>query len=224
MPRLLPLFALVTSQVFAVESAVPTAFPADRYEKLAEKCPFAVAPKLEPVVAQQAGYSVNWYLTAVGRDAEGRDFITINAHDNSVHVSLSGHEPYADQNSPAFGVTLESISWSDTFRESTAQIKKGSEPANLFFSKEEAVAVAPQPGGARPPLPGGMQPPPIINRPGVGGVNPAQGIQPRIALPRPSTAPVVSPPPPVTGNGAQPAAGQPAGQDRRRIRNIAAPQ
>ena len=219
MPRLIPILALVTSQALALESAVPAAFPADRYEKMAEKSPFALATPAAPVVAPQASFAANWFLTAVGRDAQGQDFITIKAQDGSVHFSLSGNEA-----NPETGVSLASVNWSDTFRESTAIIKKGAETAKLVFSKEEAVMPAPQPGGARPPLPGGAQPPPVTVRAGAGGVSPTPGMQPRIALPRPSTAPVVSPPPPVTGNGAQPAAGQPVGQDRRRIRNIAAPQ
>ena len=198
---------------------MPAAFPADRYEQMAAKSPFALATPVVAAPPQQAGYATSWFLTSVTRDPQGVESATIKSQDGSVHVTLSAHEPYADQNSPAFGVTLESISWSDTFRESTAQIKKGNEPAKLIFSKEETVAIAPQPGGPKPLLPG-QQPQPVLNRPGMPGANPAQGIQPRINLPRPSTAPVVSPPPPVTGNGAQPA----AGQDRRRIRNIAAPQ
>ena len=215
MPRLIPILALVTSQALALESAVPAAFPADRYEKMAEKSPFALAPPAAPVVAPQASFAANWFLTAVGRDAQGQDFITIKAQDGSAHFSLSGNEA-----NPETGVSLASVNWSDTFRESTAIIKKGAETAKLVFSKEEAVMPAPQPAGARPPLAGGAQPPPVTVRAGVGGASPQPGIQPRIALPRPSTAPVVSPPPPVTGNAGQPA----AGQDRRRIRNIAAPQ
>ena len=219
MSRLIPLFALVTSQAFALESAVPAAFPADRYEKMAEKSPFALATPAAPVAAPQASFAANWFLTAVGRDAQGQDFITIKAQDGSVHFSLSGNEA-----NPETGVSLASVNWSDTFRESTAIIKKGAETAKLIFNKEETVMPAPQPGGARPPLPGGAQPLPVAVRAGAGGVGQPPATQPRIPLPRPSTAPVVSPPPPVTGNGVQPAAGQPAGQDRRRIRNIAAPQ
>ena len=219
MPRLIAFLALVTSQSLAVESAVPAPFPSDRYEKMAEKSPFALATPAAPVTAPQASFAANWFLTAAGRDAQGRDFVTVKAQDVSVHFSLYGNEPYPDENSAAFGVSLASINWSDTFRETTAIIKKGAETAKLIFNKEETVAVAPQSGGPKPLLPG-QQPQPVINRPGVPGANPAQGIQQRINLPRPSTAPVVSPPPPVTGNGAQPA----AGQDRRRIRNIAAPQ
>ena len=146
MPRLIPLLALVTSQAFALESAVPAAFPADRYEKMAEKSPFALATPAVQVVAAQAGFAEHWFLTAVGRDPAGKDFVTIKAQDGSVHFSLYGQE--ADRDT---GVSLASINWSDTFRETTAIIKKGAETAKLVFSKEEALAVAPQPNGARPP-------------------------------------------------------------------------
>ena len=209
----------MSSQGLALENAVPAAFSADRYEKMAEKSPFALATPAAPVVAAQASFAANWFLTAVGRDAQGQDFITIKAQDGSVHFSLSGNEA-----NPETGVSLASVNWSDTFRESTAIIKKGAETAKLVFSKEEAVMPAPQPNGAKPGLPNGLQPPPVTVRTGAVGGAPTPGVQPRIALPRPSTAPVVSAPPPVTGNATQPPVGQPGGQDRRRIRNIAAPQ
>ena len=220
MPRLFPLLALVTSQALALESALPVSFPADRYEKMAEKSPFALATPTAPVVAQQASFAANWYLTGAGRDPEGKDFITIANQDRSLHFSLSGNEAHPDQSSPAFGVSLASVNWSDTFRETTAIIKKGAETAKLVFSKEEAVAAALPPGAGRHPLPGQPMPPGTV-RPGGPGAAPQVGTQPRVTLPRPSTAPVVNPPPPAPG---QPPGGQPAGQDRRRIRNIAAPQ
>ena len=219
MPRLFPLLALVTSQAVALESALPVSFPADRYEKMAEKSPFALATPTAPVVAQQASFALHWFLTGAGRDPEGKDFITIKNMDGSVHCSLSGQEANADQSSPAFGVSLASVNWSDTFRETTAIIKKGAETAKLVFGKEEAVVAAQQPGAGRPPLPGQPMPPGSV-RPGGMGATP-MGTQPRVTLPRPSTAPVVNPPPPAPG---QTAPGQPGGQDRRRIRNIAAPE
>lgn len=214
MPRFLPLLALVTSQAVALESALPVAFPADRYEKMGEKSPFALATPAAPVVAQQASFAANWFLTGAGRDPDGKDFITIKAHDGSVHFSLSGQEA-----NPETGVSLASVNWSDTFRETTAIIKKGAETAKLVFSKEDPAIPALQPGAGRPPLPGAPMPPGGV-RPGGPGVTPPMGTQPRVTLPRPSTAPVVNPPP---VNGQTPP-GQPAGQDRRRIRNIAAPQ
>ena len=214
MKRLLPLLALIGSPALALENAVPAPFPADRYEKMAEKSPFALATATAPPVVPQAGFASSWYLTAVGRDPQGQNFATIKAQDGSVHFSLSGNEA-----NPETGVSLASINWSDTWRESKAIIKKGTETAEISFSKEEAPVIVAQPNGQpRPGLPGqpGQSPPVTIVRPG--GV-PQPGVQPRVPLPRPSTAPVVSKPLPVNGN-AEP----PAGQDRRRIRNIAAPQ
>ncbi len=218
MKRLLPLLALAASPALALESAVPARFPADRYEKMAEqkgeKALFALAtPTVAPVVTQ-AGFATNWYLTAVGRDPQGQEFVTIKAQDGSVHFSLSGGEA-----NPETGVSLVNITWSDAWRKSKATIKKGAELAEIVFSPEDAPVIAAQPNGQpRLALPG--QPPmPVAVRAGTPGAPP--NTQPRIALPRPSTAPVVSPPP---VNGGQPAGTQPAGQDRRRIRNIAAPQ
>lgn len=226
MKRLLPLLALAASPALALENAVPAPFPADRYEKMAEqkgdKALFSLATPTAAPPVSQPGYAENWYLTGVGRDPEGREFVTIIAKDGSAHFSLLGNEAYADQNSPAFGVSLVGITWSDIPGESKANIVKGGVHADLVFSKEPTpVAVVPQPNG-QPPRPGlpGQLGITALARPGTPGA--PQQIQPRIALPRPSTAPVVNPPPPV--NGGQPAGAQPAGQDRRRIRNIAAPQ
>lgn len=220
MNRLLPLLALAASPALALENAVPAPFPTDRYEKMAEqkgeKALFALATPTVAPVATQAGFATNWYLTAVGRDPQGQEFVTIKAQDGSVHFSLSGGEA-----NPETGVSLVNITWSDGWRKSTAILKKGAELSQPvpFNPAEDAPVIAAQPNGQpRPGLPG--QPPmPVPVRAGTPGA--PQSVQPRIALPRPSTAPVVSPPP---VNGGQPAGTQPAGQDRRRIRNIAAPQ
>ena len=223
MKHLLPLLALVAGPALAFENAVPVAFPADRYQKLAQKSPFALATAVAPPVVPQASFAANWFLTAVGRDPDGRDFVTVKAQDGSVHFSLSGSE--AD---PGTGVSLASVNWSDTWRKSTAIIKRGTETAELFFGQEDAPAAAPQPNGApRPVQPG--QPTPLTMRPGNPGTPQTPVVQPRIALPRPSTAPViplpvVAQPPPVIGNAPPLPANQPAGQERRRIRTIAAPQ
>ena len=170
-------------------------------------------PTAAPVVPQ-AGFAASWYLTAVGRDPQGQNFVTIKSQDGSVHFSLSGNEANLET-----GVSLSSINWSDTWRESKAIIKKGTETAEISFSKEEAPVAAAQPNGQlRPSLPGQPQMPAAV-RAGTPGAPQPTGIQPRVPLPRPSTAPVVSKPMPVNGSGEPP-----AGQDRRRIRNIPAPQ
>jgi len=241
MKRTLPILALLAGQALALQDVVPQAFPADRYEMMVKKSPFALATPVVPQVTVGPNFAASWYLTAVGRDAQGQDFITVKAQDGSVHFSLAGNEPNSDATSPAVGVSLASLNWSDTFRKSTAIIKKGTETAKLEFSKEDAIAVVPpaavKPGAlgpGRPMVPGAPQLP-VTVRPVVGGIGnlgggaplPPTAIQPRIALPRPSTAPVVTQPPPVVAQPGAPTGlpvGEPTGENRRRIRNIAAPQ
>ena len=162
----------------------------------------------------------------MGRDELGQDFVTVKAQDGSVHFSLAGRDEDRDTH-----VSLASVDWSDTFRKSTAIIRKGTETAKLIFSQEEATPVQPQPGG-RGGRPGTPLPPvtvPVNTGQNVGGGITQPG-QPRIALPRPGNAPVTGqPPPPVVvqpgqpaGNGSAPG-GQPSPENRRRIRTIPAP-
>ena len=237
MKRTLPILTLLASQAFALESAVPAAFPAERYATMTEKSPFALAtPAAPPPPPPQASFAANWYLTAVGRDEQGQDFVTVKAQDGSVHFSLAG----SDAN-PETGVSLASVDWSDTFRKSTAIIKKGTETAKLIFSQEEAAPAPQQPGGrGRPGPPAGTPVPPVTvpvtvpvntgQNVGGGITQPAQPGQPRIALPRPGNAPVTAQPPPpvVVQPGQPPASGNSPGgaapyENRRRIRTISAP-
>ena len=220
MKRTLPLLALLASQALALENAIPAAFPADRYEKMVEASLFALATPVAPVAAPQANFAANLFLTAAGRDPQGQDFVTIKAQDNSVHFSLFGRD-----SNPETGISLASVDWSDTFRKTTAIVKKGTETAKLIFSQEEAAVVAPQPAGARPP---GSPPLPVTVRQGGGGPPQTPVVQPRIALPRPTTMPVVTQPPQPVVQPGQPAGTPPGGptstENRRRIRNIPAPQ
>lgn len=246
MKRTLPILTLLASQALALDSAVPSAFPANRYETMTGKSPFALAtPPAPPPPPPQTSFAANWYLTGMGRDELGQDFITVKAQDGSVHFSLAGRDA-----NPETGVALASVDWSDTMRKSTAIIRKGTETAKLIFSQEEA-APAPQqqggrggrPGGPGGPPPGVPLPPvtvPVTNAPTVGGgigQPPQSGDgsrQPRIAVPRPGDTPVTvqpaAPPQPVAQPQAQPPQGTgsaPSGggsyENRRRIRTIPAP-
>ena len=234
MKRTLPLLTLLASQALALESAVPAAFPAERYATMTEKSPFALAtPSAPPPPPPQASFAANWYLTAVGRDELGQDFVTVKAQDGSVHFSLAG----SDAN-PETGVSLASVDWSDTLRKSTAIIKKGTETAKLIFSQEEVAPAQPQPGGrgGRPGPPAGTPVPPVTvpvtvpvntgQNVGGGSTQPPQPMQPQIALPRPGNAqsppPVVVQPGQPAGNGNAPG-GAGSYENRRRIRTIPAP-
>lgn len=230
----IPLLVLITTSALAVENVVPAAFPADRYAAITEKSPFALAtPPAPPPSPPQASFAANWFLTAVARNEQGQDFVTIKAQDGSVHFSLTSGEA-SDS-----GVSLASVDWSDQFRKSTASIKKGTETAKLIFSQEEAAPVpVPNSGGGRRPGSPGAPPQPVTVNPVVSGQNvsggpvlPTQddGRSRTIGLPRPGgprgggapVPPVVSGQVPTTNGTAAPAGDSSGG--RRRIRSIAAP-
>lgn len=215
MKTTLPILALLTGHMLAADSPVPTAFSADRYEKMIDKSPFALATPVVAPPAPQANFAANWYLTGVGRDEQGQDFVTIAARDQSVHFSLTGRDAHIET-----GVALASVNWADGYKKSSAIIKKGTETAKLEFSQDETVAM-PQPG-IKPGGPGGLPPIPVTTRPVVGG-QPQTPVtqQPRISLPRPGGPSVIAQPV-VTPPGGQPG-GAPEGENRRRVRNIAAP-
>lgn len=231
MKRILPLLALLTAPALAAENVVPTAFPADRYAPIVEKSPFALAtPLAPPPPPPSASFAANWFLTAVAKDPEGRDFVTIKAQDGSVHFSLGSGE------TDASGVSLASVDWSETMGKSTAIIKKGVETAKLIFSQTEMTPAPPAPGGRggpRPGLPPGAPPPVTISAvpaaPVVGGgptqPQPQDGGGRGIPLPRPTGGPGVVPPPPVISGQQTPAStGVPSGESsRRRIRTIPSP-
>lgn len=217
----LPILALLSSQALAMESPLPAAFSSERYEKLTDKSPFALATPVVAPPAPLAGFAANWYLTGVGRDEKGQDFVTIAARDLSVHFSLVGRETNVET-----GVSLASVNWADGYKKSTAILKKGTETGKVEFSQDEPIATPAQPAGVKQ-FGLGAQLPPVTVRPGGGAPPPLPGTQPRISLPRPNAVPVTVQPQQPVVQPAQPGqtpGSPPAGENRRRVRNIATPQ
>jgi hypothetical protein len=205
---------LIASRALAMESAIPAAWPASRYEKMVEKSPFALATPVAPPSAPQASFAAHWYVTGVGRLGD-QDFVTIKSHDASTQFSLLGRETNQENG----GVSLASVDWSDKLGKTSVIIKKGTETAKLEFDQSLLNAPVPPPGAGNPVARPGPGPMPVTN---TAPVTPG-AMQPRIALPRPSSAPVVAPAPTTAppSSFTQPAG---SGENRRRIRSIAAPQ
>lgn len=233
--RLLPLslLLLAATPAWAVESLLPEARPADRYEKSLAQSPFALATVVEAPAAPQESFASNWMLTGLSSmpDENGamQDFVTIRSRDQRVAFSLFG--PEVATGDDIGGVSIVKVDRSPDVRKSTVTLKKGAEIAKVEFSAEVATP-APAPGppqNGRPPAapnmpgrPGG--PPPNFNAQ-QGGGNRYQGRGGGgPALPRP---PTVAPPnvrlpgaqPASTGGGpgAAPVQAQP---DHRRVRVI----
>ena len=225
------LLGMIAAPAFALESVVlPAAHPASRYDTMLERSPFALAtPVVAPPPPVASEFS-QWYVSGLGR-WEDKDFVSIKSRDLGTNFSLYGNEPHSEN-----GVQLVSVEWSNERGKSTVTIKKGSEFGKLEFNQAEVAtpAAAPQPGnrpGMPPQRPGGVQPggnAPVTNMPVTGGgiAQPRPGgpgaplNQPRVAIPRPTNAPIPAPPTTIspTNAGAVPAPGN--SDNRRRIRVI----
>lgn len=216
-----------TGPAVGVESAIPEAYPADRYTAMLERSPFALAtPVAPPPAVPERGFAADWYVTGLGR-VEDKDFVSIKSRDLSTSFSLYGTEE-------SNGVTLVGVEWSNERGKSTVTVKKGGEIARLEFNQAELQAAAPvpspvpTPGQAsvpgRPITPGQPQtaPRPVVTplQQQVPVTNPVMQ-PPRAAIPRPTGVPVITQP------GAVPSAAPGAvstdissGDNRRRIRVI----
>lgn len=157
----------------SVEPVIPEAFPAERYEALIARSPFALAtPVAPPPVEPDKSFADGWFIGSVAR-FEGKDFVTVKARDLSTTFTLFGEEP-------TNGVVLKKVDWSSAIGRSTATIEKDGQIAKLEFNQAElqsAAAPVPMPGGA--PRPGG----PV-------GKTPSAGVRP--SVPRPGQ-PVAQP-------------------------------
>lgn len=189
---------LLAGSALAAEVTIPQPLPAARYERMVEKSPFALATPPAVVAVPQASFAANWFVSGIARLGE-QDFVAIKSRDQSTAFTLHGRDPNLENN-----VALASIDWNEAIGKSTVIVKRGTETAKLEFNEAEVrgpVQVTPLPGAKPPiPLPTGSAP-----------------TQPRVAIPRPSGAPVMAPPVP------QPNAAT-GSESRRRVRVINAPQ
>ncbi len=122
------------------ESPIPTAPPAERYARMSQHSPFALATAAAPVAPPQASFATNWFVTGIGR-LNNIDFVSIQARDLSTQFSLIGHEPNRQNE-----VSLVEVQWSEFIGKSTVTLRKGSEVARLEFN--EAVVRGPSVTGA----------------------------------------------------------------------------
>jgi hypothetical protein len=197
-----------TLHAIALESAIPTDFPAERYEQMIAKSPFALATPPAPVAAPpEKNFADGWYVSGLAQ-LDGKDFVTIKSRDLSVQLSLFGNEPRD-------GVTLQKVEWSKSIGRSTVTIAKDGQTAKREFNQAElssgaAPAAAPPPGAVRSAVPT----PSAANRPVI--PRPLQPVvQPQARTGLPNTT-VLPKPNPVIGGGIT----APTPDTRRRIRVI----
>jgi len=220
------------AQAMETPAAVPQNWPADRFDKLIQKSPFAPATAPPSTAPEDKGFAANLFLSSVAA-IDDKYLVTISSREQPNKVFLSTGEDGPD------GMSLVSVRYSEEVGKSTAVVKKGAETATLEFDQaalqlraqmaqqQQAQPAAPRPARPIPPGQAGYQQPATGAgpRPLRAGV-PATGAPP---IPQ-QNAITGQPMPPQPGyNGAaqgysagQPVqAGQPGVPDqRRRIRII----
>jgi len=207
------LIAVPSALALGDQSPLPQPLPADRYNKLLEDSPFAVATPAAPVEKAEEPWAANLFLGAAARintNGQEEDWAVIKRKGElSGDFSLTPSEEGPD------GIKLVRIQWADDSKEMTAVLSKGGKEATVLRNEADfATPAAPAAPPARAGQPGA--PNPLAN--GVLNANPGVRKLPvpagAPAIPRPSVLPT-----PANRAGAPAAAAQP-GNTRQRIRVI----
>lgn len=185
-----------------LSSAVPQAYPPDRYAALLDKSPFAVATAAPEPVAPVENFATNLYVSAIFKsyDDEGkpRYRVLVRSRDEQLRLDLFGDKPSED------GIALVAVDEAAISSKSTVTLKKGSETGRIEFDQAAPVAGTsqvpqPAPGNAGAPRPGAGTASPnpgnVARRPAANQSTiprPGMSAQPR-AVPTPGQKPGVAP-------------------------------
>lgn len=174
----------VSGTLWAQAPVIPQPRPPERYAKLGEVSPFALATvELPPADEPKKIWADNLYVTGLGKDyVNGKEevFVSIKSRGEQTAFSLYGSEPGYD------GIAIGNVVWSDQVGKSKVTLRKGVEFATIEFDPQviqtPIAAAQPVPMGG----PGGVQNP-RVNRP-VRPVVPGAGAGLNSQIPRPPAA------------------------------------
>jgi len=162
-PTLILVLALLGAIHTQAEEVLPPRFNFDRYSKMVDHSPFAVATEVAAPAATP-DFAKDLYIANAARSPDG-DMVTL--------ASTSDHnfKKYLTTKEPMDGYSIANIEWSDKVGETKVTIGKDGNFATITFNQALLSQTAPNAGvasrGFTPPMPSA----PIPN---VGGVpNPA---------------------------------------------------
>jgi hypothetical protein len=161
---LLMLILAVLGVIYSqAEEVLPPQFNFDRYSKMVDKSPFAIATAVAAPAATP-DFAKDLYIANAARSADG-DMVTL--------ASTSDHnfKKYLTTKEPVDGYSLASIEWSEKVGETKVTIGKDGNFATITFNQALLSQTAPNAG----PASRGITPPmPSLPVPNSGGVsNPA---------------------------------------------------
>ena len=162
-PTLIFTLALLGAIQTQAEEVVPPRFNFDRYSKMVDHSPFAVATEVAAPAATP-DFAKDLYIANAARSPDG-DMVTL--------ASTSDHnfKKYLTTKEPVDGYTIASIEWSDKVGATKVTISKDGNFATLTFNQALLSQSGPNAGLASKPLP--PPPAPAMPNPMTNAPNPA---------------------------------------------------
>jgi hypothetical protein len=139
---LLMLILAVLGVIYSqAEEVLPPQFNFDRYSKMVDKSPFAIATAVAAPAATP-DFAKDLYIANAARSADG-DMVTL--------ASTSDHnfKKYLTTKEPVDGYSLASIEWSDKVGETKVTIGKDGNFATITFNQALLSQTAPNAGAPR---------------------------------------------------------------------------
>jgi hypothetical protein len=144
---ILALLGVIQSQA---EEVLPPQFNFDRYTKMVDQSPFALATAAAPAPAPTPDFAKDLYIANAARSPEG-DMVTL--------ASSSDHnfKKYLTTREPVDGYSIANIEWSDKVGATKVTISKDGNFATITFNQALLSQPAPNAGvasrGFTPPTP-----------------------------------------------------------------------
>jgi len=169
-------YSLILTLIFAVfgtihspaEEVLPPQFNFDRYSKMVDHSPFAIATAMAAPAATP-DFAKDLYIANAARSPEG-DMVTL--------ASTSDHnfKKYLTTREPVDGYSIASIEWSDKVGATKVTISKDGNFATITFNQALLSQAAPNPGVASRAFTPSTPIAPVVN--------PASASAPNTALPK----------------------------------------
>ncbi len=169
-------YSLILTLIFAVfgtihspaEEVLPPQFNFDRYSKMVDHSPFAIATAMAAPAATP-DFAKDLYIANAARSPEG-DMVTL--------ASTSDHnfKKYLTTREPVDGYSIANIEWSDKVGATKVTISKDGNFATITFNQALLSQAAPNPGVASRAFTPSTPIAPVVN--------PASASAPNTALPK----------------------------------------
>src|SRR6059036_1874891 len=139
-PALVFILSLLGAVYVQAEEVLPPQFNFDRYSKMVEHSPFAVATAVAPPAATP-DFAKDLYIANAARSPEG-DLVTL--------ASTSDHnfKKYLTTREPVDGYSIANIEWSDKVGATKVTISNDGNFATITFNQALLSQPAPNPGVA----------------------------------------------------------------------------